>query len=827
MKKILLLLLLGPVALAQTPARYDMPVMMTTPGQNPTDGLPALLAVTNATVAVCGYPAVLSGGVGTHTMCTNTITTYTDSTLTTACPASAQLTAPGTSVCISTTGLQGAFGFWYNSQAQSHMTYTVKTAWGVFGPFDILPGGGSSLTLQHNSLNVTDQSLFNALDDGTIAPDAGYTLAKWLTNSTGGWAAEVPGLSGSFQMQVVPPIAGQYTIIYPTTCVASVGGSGDASAECPPSGQPQNSGYLTNTTKAPLDSSSSQTVYGGFGYPSYVLPANVTAIYPFAISTSYDAAPGAQAAFAGFSCTDGTNTYEWNPLGGVSSATPWPMQQSSTHATAFVPSAVATWTCQALTNASQLANSVLNVPLFGIMIFYSGTAPPVRDVLNLAGLLYLNPTTNTLSTGPTNLAITGDGGVIGLLPNVNLANPSMTINGTTCTLGSSCTPSGGGGTTTNPLTAATTGGAAPGTTFNGSTAVTFDYHSFGAPGISGTPASGNCVEWASANTLGDTGSPCGSGGGGALPTATLFGQVPVSSGAGTTYTAQSLGMGGRTVAISTDTIACTTTSSAGDRDGQITYNSTGAIAVTVPDPSTSGCGSSFSFKVQNANSGLVTFTRGTSATFTIFNGNSVTLAATSFALSQGQFATISSPDNTNWNVTLSQTTGTVTPSVVLISAQTLASAAPAFTFSSIPATYEDLMLRCDGRGDTAAASISALVTLNGDTSSNYDNGYIQNNNGGPAAGASTATSMSISGMPAASTTAGYTGGFSMLIHNYKNTSFYKMAHADSYIDIAATGQFNAQYGFEWKSTAAITSIAVTASAGNFLTGTRCSLYGSN
>lgn len=72
----------------------------------------------------------------------------------------------------------------------------------------------------------------------------------------------------------------------------------------------------------------------------------------------------------------------------------------------------------------------------------------------------------------------------------------------------------GGGTTTNPLTAATTGGAAPGTTFNGSAPVTFDYHSFGAAGISGTPATGNCVDWASSNTLGDTGSPCGSGGGG-------------------------------------------------------------------------------------------------------------------------------------------------------------------------------------------------------------------------------------------------------------------------------------------------------------------------
>ena len=53
------------------------------------------------------------------------------------------------------------------------------------------------------------------------------------------------------------------------------------------------------------------------------------------------------------------------------------------------------------------------------------------------------------------------------------------------------TPSSGGGTTTNALTAAASGGAAPNSTFNGSAAVTFDYHSFGAQ-VAGSyaPASG-------------------------------------------------------------------------------------------------------------------------------------------------------------------------------------------------------------------------------------------------------------------------------------------------------------------------------------------------
>lgn len=73
----------------------------------------------------------------------------------------------------------------------------------------------------------------------------------------------------------------------------------------------------------------------------------------------------------------------------------------------------------------------------------------------------------------------------------------------------------GGGTTTNALTMNNSGsGAASGTTFNGGVAETISYNTVGAPGISGSPTTGHCVDWASASTLGDTGSACGSSGGG-------------------------------------------------------------------------------------------------------------------------------------------------------------------------------------------------------------------------------------------------------------------------------------------------------------------------
>jgi hypothetical protein len=75
----------------------------------------------------------------------------------------------------------------------------------------------------------------------------------------------------------------------------------------------------------------------------------------------------------------------------------------------------------------------------------------------------------------------------------------------------------GGGTTTNALTAAATGGAAPGTTFNGSAAVTFDYHSFGAQVnlslIKGTLTDGDMCTYTAAGTLlnCNTAVPSGSG----------------------------------------------------------------------------------------------------------------------------------------------------------------------------------------------------------------------------------------------------------------------------------------------------------------------------
>jgi len=98
---------------------------------------------------------------------------------------------------------------------------------------------------------------------------------------------------------------------------------------------------------------------------------------------------------------------------------------------------------------------------------------------------------------------------------------------------SSCFGSSGGGTTTYALTAAATGGAAPGSTFNGSAAVTLDYHSFGAQSnlslIKGTLTDGDMCTYTASGTLLN----CNT----AIPTSGLSGmtsgQLPVAGSAST------------------------------------------------------------------------------------------------------------------------------------------------------------------------------------------------------------------------------------------------------------------------------------------------------
>jgi hypothetical protein len=158
----------------------------------------------------------------------------------------------------------------------------------------------------------------------------------------------------------------------------------------------------------------------------------------------------------------------------------------------------------------------------------------------------------------------------------------------------------------------------------------------------------------------------------------------------------------------------------------------------------------------------------------------------------------------------------------LIEAQTLASTASSVTFSSIPATYTDLMLRVSARTD---ADDTSLVTFNGTTS-----GYsITRLNGNGATATSTRSSS------AASIAArGINNATGTTANTFSNAEFYIPSYTVSQnkpLSSFGTPEDNATNVFMsagaslWQNTAAITSINLAAQGGNYVSGSSFYLYG--
>lgn len=130
----------------------------------------------------------------------------------------------------------------------------------------------------------------------------------------------------------------------------------------------------------------------------------------------------------------------------------------------------------------------------------------------------------------------------------------------------------------------------------------------------------------------------------------LTGQLKTASnGADPSYL--SPGIPGRSISAGTDTVLCDSATAIRDRGGMNIYTAAGGATVTIPDAGSSGCSANFYFGViAGPSAGSIVFNRTSASTFTIVNGSSASSGATTFSLSAGQYASIYSPDNTNWVV---------------------------------------------------------------------------------------------------------------------------------------------------------------------------------
>ena len=165
----------------------------------------------------------------------------------------------------------------------------------------------------------------------------------------------------------------------------------------------------------------------------------------------------------------------------------------------------------------------------------------------------------------------------------------------------------------------------------------------------------------------------------------------------------------------------------------------------------------------------------------------------------------------------------------LISSNTLASSATSVTFSSIPATYTDLEIRCSTRSDQASNIDLVTLTFNGSSAGNYSNTSFIGNS-------STVTSNRGSGQPylrngytsGNSTTANTFGSTTIYIPNYLSSNAKPVANfsVGENNSAATAAAYVSVYASLWSLTSAITSITISPINGpNWLTGSSFYLYG--
>ncbi len=159
----------------------------------------------------------------------------------------------------------------------------------------------------------------------------------------------------------------------------------------------------------------------------------------------------------------------------------------------------------------------------------------------------------------------------------------------------------------------------------------------------------------------------------------------------------------------------------------------------------------------------------------------------------------------------------------LIASTTIGTAVADYTFTSIPGTFTDLCLKISARS-TANGGQNCNLTFNSNTSG-YSDKILSGN--GSAASSFTSGNTSRGGsivIPGADFTASTFGNGEIYIPNYAGSA-YKSFSNDSASENNATLSYLQLEATLWSNTAAITSIKIDLSGGNFAVNTTFYLYG--
>jgi hypothetical protein len=159
---------------------------------------------------------------------------------------------------------------------------------------------------------------------------------------------------------------------------------------------------------------------------------------------------------------------------------------------------------------------------------------------------------------------------------------------------------------------------------------------------------------------------------------------------------------------------------------------------------------------------------------------------------------------------------------------TLVGSAANVDITSIVATYAHLLVVVYARGDTAAANTNQLFRFNGDTAANYDYQLLTGGGATVTAVEAFAQTSAFIGFPPANTAGANLFGVSItFIPHYAGSTNNKLALSVASSKTGTTTGLMKNYlsaGF-WRSSAAINRVTLLPAAGNFVAGTRVTLYG--
>jgi hypothetical protein len=159
-----------------------------------------------------------------------------------------------------------------------------------------------------------------------------------------------------------------------------------------------------------------------------------------------------------------------------------------------------------------------------------------------------------------------------------------------------------------------------------------------------------------------------------------------------------------------------------------------------------------------------------------------------------------------------------------IATTTLTTTTASVTFSSIPATYTHLQVRCLMRTDRAVSYTATNWRFNSDTSSNYSYHALTGDGATATADAGASTTRYIDYINGASSTASAFSVTVLDILDYTNTNKYKTTRILNGYDANGSGVINLFSG-NWRNTNAITSITLTATSGDLVQYSSFALYG--